>query len=253
MTSDADSKRESTGIPHRRFATTSWTMVVDAASDSQDKQKALSQLCESYWYPLYSYARRRGNNVADSEDLTQAFFAHLLSQNRLAAADQSRGRFRTFLLTAMDNFLKNDWRSKQALKRGGDQQILSLDFEDAENRFQNEPATSATPDSAFERNWAIEVLNRVLASVQQQYVDSGKEQLFESLKGNITGDLNLPYDEIAERLNMKTGAVKVAVHRLRERYGQQLRLQIAHTVESPEQVDEELSALFRALSNEKPS
>ena len=137
MTSDADSNRESTGIPHKRFATTSWKMVVDAASDSQEKQKALSQLCESYWYPLYAYARRRGNSVTDAEDLTQAFFAHLLSQNRLAAADQSRGRFRTFLLTAMDNFLKNDWRSKQALKRGGDEQILSLDFEDAESRYQN--------------------------------------------------------------------------------------------------------------------
>ena len=249
MTSDADSKRDSTGIKHKRFATTSWTLVVDAAGDSQEKQRALSQLCESYWYPLYAYARKRGNGAADSEDLTQAFFAELLSQNRLAAADQSRGRFRTFLLTSMDNFLKNDWRTKQTLKRGGGKQTLSLDFEAAENRFQNEPSTSATADRTFERSWAIEVLNRALASVEQQYKGSGKEQLFETLKSNITGDSSLAYEEVAEQLNMKTGAVKVAVHRLRERYSHQLRLQIAQTVESPEQVDEELQSLFKALSS----
>ena len=255
MTSDAGKQNDSTDSGHssnrgnNHFATTSWSMVVDATGDSDDKHQALSQLCENYWYPLYAYARRRGHNNTESEDLTQAFFAELLDKNKLAAANQNRGRFRSFLLATMDNFLKNDWRSKQALKRGGGRQVISLDFDDAERRYQNEPSQASTAESVFERNWAITLLNQVFNSVRQQYSENDKQELFELLKGNITGDSNLPYDEIAEQLNMKTGAVKVAVHRLRERYGQQLRLQIARTVESPEQVDEELRELFRALES----
>jgi len=252
MSSDANNQNESSEIGKRsqrkQFATTSWSMVVEAGGDSAEQKAALSQLCEIYWYPLYAYARRRGNSVAESEDLTQAFFAELLEKDKLASADQTRGRFRTFLLAALDNFLKNDWRSKQTQKRGGGLRLVSLDFNDAENRYQHEPAQTSTAEKLFERNWAITVLNQVLEAVRQQYIDSGKGQLFETLKGNITGDTSLPYEEVAEQLNMKQGAVKVAVHRMRERYGQQLRLQIARTVESPEQVDVELRELFKALS-----
>ena len=252
MSSDANKQSDSSEFAKRsqRFATTSWSMVIEAGQNSTEQQAALSQLCEIYWYPLYAYARRRGHSVEESEDLTQAFFAELLEKDRLALADQTRGRFRTFLLAALDNFLKNDWRGKQTQKRGGDFKQVSLDFNDAESRYQREPEQTSTAEKLFERNWAITVLNQVLDAVRQQYVESGKGQLFESLKGNITGDSSLPYAETSEQLNMKPGAVKVAVHRMRERYGQQLRLQIARTVESPEQVDEELRELFKALSAE---
>ena len=152
----------------------------------------------------------------------------------------------------MDNFLKNDWRKRQAEKRGGGQTIIRLDLdwdlEFAEQRYQHEPVQSATAEDVFERNWAITVLNQVLESLRQQYVDSGKESLFEAFKGSITGDANVAQAEIADHLDMKVGAIKVAIHRLRERYRQQLRIQIARTLGSAEEVDEELRELFKALS-----
>jgi RNA polymerase sigma-70 factor (ECF subfamily) len=216
--------------------------------ESEDTESALAVLCEAYWYPLYAFVRRRGHDAAQAEDLTQSFFAFLLDHKTLAMADQSRGRFRSFLLTSLDNFLKNQWRSQQAIKRGGGTNILSLDFETAEKRYQYEPFHEMTPERVYQRNWALAVLAKVLDNVRQQYFDSGKEHLFEAINGYITGGTNLPYGEIAAQLNMKEGAIKVAVHRLRERYGQQLRLQIAKTVESPADVDDELRSLLEAIA-----
>ena len=211
--------------------------------------EALASLCESYWFPLYSYARRKGNSPDDSADLTQAFFAHLLEKDRIQRADQERGRFRTFLLTAFNNFMTNQWRDGRTQKRGGDQTIVSIefDFDSANQRYSNQPAHELTPEKIFERDWAMTVLERTMEHVRHQYEDSGRSDLFAEIKGALGGQI-ASYQEIARRLEMKEGAIKVAVHRLRQRYGEQLRLQIAHTIDDPNQVDEELKSLFAALN-----
>jgi len=209
--------------------------------------EALSSLCESYWYPLYSYARRKGNSPDNSADLTQAFFAFLLEKERIQSADQQRGRFRTFLLTSFNNFVTNQWRDRNTQKRGGDQTILSIDFDSADQRYLNQPVHGMTPEKIFERDWAMTVLERTMDHVRIQYEESGRSDLFAEIKGALGGTLE-PYHDIAQKLNMKEGAIKVAVHRLRQRYGEQLRLQIAHTIDDPSRVDEELKSLFAALN-----
>ncbi len=234
------------------FATTSWSMVLDAAGSSGSQTtSALANLCQTYWYPLYAFIRRKGYSSSDAEDLTQSFFVELLDRDRLAVTDRGRGRFRTFLLACLDNFLKNQRRHAEAAKRGGGRQILSLDFEAAENQYHGmEPFHEWTPERVFDRTWAMAVLKQVLESLQQQYTDSGKGQLFDALRDHIAGGSSPAYQKVAEELGMKEGAVKVAVHRLRERYGQQLRLQVARTLDEPEQVNEELRYLFEALASE---
>lgn len=232
-----------------RFATTSWSVVLQAASDNgTDTDSALSTLCAAYWYPLYAFVRRSGNSPADAEDLTQAFFADLLDKSKLAKTDPSRGRFRTFLLASLQNYLKNEHRKNTAIKRGGQHAILSLDFAAAESQFNLEPWHEQTPQSAFDKNWALALLNHVLNSLEQQYADSGKSDLFLALKGHLVGGDSTPYAEIAAQLGMKEGAIKVGMHRLRERYGQMLRLQIAKTIEDPANVDQELKYLFQVIS-----
>ena len=233
-----------------RFATTSWSVVLQAASENDSSnQMALATLCEAYWYPLYAFVRRAGNSPADSEDLTQSFFADLLEKSKLAKSDPSRGRFRTFLLASLENFLKNEHRKNSAAKRGGRHTILSLDFASAESQFQLEPTHEQTPQKAFDKNWALALLNQVLLSLEQQYSDSGKSELFASLKEHLVGNDSTPYSKIAADLGMKEGAIKVAIHRLRERYGQMLRLQIAKTIEDPASVQQELKYLFEVISN----
>jgi RNA polymerase sigma-70 factor (ECF subfamily) len=181
--------------------------------------------------------------------LTQSFLADLLDKRRLALADPTRGRFRTFMTAALDNFLKNQWRSQQTQKRGGQQCILPLDFGKAEEQYRCEPVHEWTPEKIFERNWALAVLKQALAAVERQYQENGKNELFAALVPHVCGSADLSYREIAERLGMKEGAIRVAVYRLRERYSQQLRLQIAKTVDSPAEVEDELRSLFGALSN----
>jgi RNA polymerase sigma-70 factor (ECF subfamily) len=247
MTSIETSGSESSGSAPRAFATTSWSMVNRAATDSPDTQTALSVLCKSYWYPLYAFLRRKGHSRNDADDLTQAFFAELLEKRKLAAADESRGKFRTFLLTALDNFIKNRWRADQAAKRGGKENGLSIDFAGADQRYLNEPFHELTAEKIFERSWALTILNQTLTCVREQYEQTNKTHLFEALKIYLGEGAAVPYREVAESLGMKEGAVKVAVHRLRERYGEQLRLQIAHTIDDSRDVDQELHALFDAL------
>ena len=232
-----------------RFATTSWTVVLQAAAeDSQAKSEALATLCEAYWYPLYVFVRRLGNSAGEAEELTQSFFAELLDKSKLAKTDPSRGRFRTFLLTSLQNFLRNQNRQQRAIKRGGQQTILSIDYAAAESQYSIEPSHEQTPQKAFDRDWALALLNQVLNSLAQQYADAGKSELFEALKSHLVGTGGTPYSTLAQRLDMKAGAIKVAMHRLRERYGQMLRLQIAKTIEKPSDVDEELRYLFQVLS-----
>ena len=229
------------------FEPTRWSIVIAAGgTDSERSQKALEHLCSAYWYPLYAFIRRHGHDPHDAQDLTQEFFARLLAKNYLGTADPEKGCFRSFLLGALKHFLAGERDRARTLKRGGGQQLISLDAESAETRYKHEPADEASPERDFERQWALALLDQVLARLRGEFVREGKEQLFEELKAALTGQ-KLPYGEIAERLKLKEGAVRVAVHRLRQRYKDLVRAEIAETVEGPAEVDSEMQHLFAAL------
>jgi len=232
------------------FATTHWSVVLSAGErESPESARALETLCRGYWYPLYVYVRRTGRSPQDAEDLTQAFFERLLEKEWLTAADRSRGRFRSFLLSSLKHFLANEWDKASARKRGGHVRILSLDAKAAETRFHHEPADTATPDKQFDRRWALTLLDTVLKRLQQEYTDDGKAGLFEHLKGTLGGKRStVPYAKLGEMLQMSEGAVKVAVHRLHQRYRVILRAEIAQTVAVGGDVEDELRHLFAALS-----
>jgi len=233
------------------FNTTHWSVVLQAGgNDSPQAADALATLCRAYWFPLYAYVRRQGHTVEDAQDFTQAFFARLLERKSFQLADRNRGRFRTFLLTSLKYFLINEWRKGNCDKRGGGQQIISLDAEATETRFQAEPADNRTPDKAFERQWAMAVLNRVLDQLQAEFAATGRGPLFEELKSSLTGEENEnSYAEIGRRLGMTEGNLKVTVHRLRRRYREVLRKEISMTVTDPELVDVEIRELFAALND----
>jgi RNA polymerase sigma-70 factor (ECF subfamily) len=218
-------------------------------SDSTRAQAALASLCQTYWYPLYAYVRRRGYGPHDAQDLTQEFFARLLQQKWLAQADRQRGRFRTFLLSALSHFLANEWHKAHARKRGGAVQTIPLQFETAETRYGQEPADQLTPEQSYERRWAIALLENVLDRLQAEHTASHKRELYDALKPCLLGDRTTqPYAALAAKLGLTEGALKVAVHRLRQRYRQLLREEIAHTVATPEEVEEELRFLFNVLA-----
>ncbi len=235
----------------RQFATTQWSMVIAAGrNDTVRSQAALGRLCSIYWYPLYAFVRRQGVTAADAQDITQSFFARLIEKQDLADVDRAKGKFRSFLLAAMKNFLSNEWDKARAKKRGGgEKNFTSLDAKSAETRYHLEPADTMTADKVFERQWALTLLDEVLKRVREEYAADGKEALFEQLKPTLTGEKTAaPYSEIATKLGMSEGAVKVAVHRLRHCYRDTLRAEIAATVVDPGEVDEELRHLFAALS-----
>jgi RNA polymerase sigma-70 factor (ECF subfamily) len=234
------------------FATTRWTVVAAAGErSSPEGRRALAELCTAYWYPLYAFVRRKGWQPAEAQDLTQAFFAELLERDRLRMADQHRGRFRAFLMASLNHFIANQWRQAQALKRGGGLQPLSLDFASGERRYGLEPAHECTPERIFERRWAMTLLDQALARLREEYESAGKLPLFEALKAHLGGDdERLPYDELALRLDTSAGALRVAAHRLRQRCREILREEIAETVASPDQIDDELQALFRAVAGD---
>jgi RNA polymerase sigma factor (sigma-70 family) len=225
-------------------------MVIAAGADvtSTGAREALTALCESYWYPLYAFLRSRGHPVQDAEDLTQAFFAQLLEKRTLRHADRGRGRFRSFLLTSLTNFAANERDKEAAQKRGGGVPAISLEFENAEGRFQLEPATDETPEKIFDRRWAITLLDRVLARLTAEMIRTGKESQFERLKTYLIGDQpQLSYAENASILGVSEGAIRVAVHRLRRRFRDLIRDEIAHTVSSPEEIEDELHHLWKAI------
>ena len=232
------------------FVTTQWSAVLAAGrSDTACSQAALEQLCRVYWYPLYAYVRRRGQSPHDAQDLTQEFFARLLERNWLARADQTRGRFRTFLLTTLERFLANEWDKVRALKRGGGLPTLPLQFDSAETRYGAEPADTRSPEQAFERRWALTLLDEVLRRLEAEQRAEGKAGQFALLRQCLVGDrASLPYDQIAQATGLSEGAVKVAVHRLRLRYRELLRAEIANTVDSPDEVDAEMRHLFHVLT-----
>jgi RNA polymerase sigma-70 factor (ECF subfamily) len=210
---------------------------------------ALERLCTRYWYPVYVFIRRRGSEHHAAEDLTQAFFTHLLEKETLKKVDRQKGKFRSFLLTAATNFLTNEWDKRQTLKRGGQNQIISLD-DTAEELYSHEPVELLTPEKLFERRWAFTLMNQVLARLKEEYIATDKAELFAQLEPGLTDGVNPGlYADWAAALDMSEGAVRVAVHRLRRRFGELLRSEIAHTVATPAEVDEEIRHLFAAIAN----
>jgi RNA polymerase sigma-70 factor (ECF subfamily) len=231
------------------FVTTHWSVVLRAGqTDTTHARDALSKLCQTYWYPLYAYARGRGLSREDAEDVTQGFFARLLEKNWIGNADREKGRFRSFLLTALKRFMADEWDKARAKKRGGGDVPLSLAFGAAETRFSLEPADEVTPEQSFERRWVLALLDEVLKRLKQEYEQEGNGALFSELTPCLVGDRTaFPYAELGRKLNLTESAVKSAVHRLRQRYRKLLREEIAQTVASPEEVEEELAHLFAVL------
>src|SRR5213594_329226 len=224
------------------FVTTHWSVVLSAGrSDTPRARQALERLCQTYWFPLYAYVRRRGYSPEDAQDLTQEFFARLLEGNRVQSADQQKGRFRSFLLAGMNNFLADEWDKSRAQKRGGGMRIVPLQFDTAETRYGCEPVDNVTPEASFERRWALTLLEDVLSRLRAEHERDGSSELFAALNPCLVGDrTSQPYLELAQRMGMTESAIKSAVHRLRRRYRQLLREEIAKTVASPSEVDDEL-------------
>ena len=233
------------------FEPTRWSIVLAAAEKRSGtrQRRALEELVAGYWYPLYCYVRRRGHGPDEAEDLTQEFFARLLEKKILCAVDRQKGAFRSFLLACVKNFLSTQWHRSQALKRGGGKSIISWGGMEAEARYMLEPADNLTPERHFDRRWALAVLDSVLERLRKDYAEAGQAELFEAIRGRLTSG---PEDSatqatIAGRLGMTTGALKMALSRLRKRYRGLLREEIAQTVASPEQVDDEIRILLNSL------
>ena len=233
-----------------RFATTRWSLVLAAGRQSSpDASAALTSLCEKYWYPLYAFARRRGYAAHDAADLTQSFFATLLEKEYLRGADQQKGRFRSFLLTMFKRFLSKEREHNLAQKRGAAQTILSFDVATAEARYRLEPSHEQTPDRVFERQWATTLLARVLEKLEQEYIDKHRGDLFAACRSYLVGSGgNDGHAQTATAIGSTEGAVKVAVHRMRQRYRELLKAEVADTVETAEEVEEELRSLLAAVS-----
>ncbi len=233
----------------KSFATTRWSLVAEAGgAASPECRAALATLCELYWYPLYAFVRRKGYQAAEAQDLTQAFFAELLEKERLQLADPQRGRFRSFLLGALNHFLANQRRAAAAQKRGGGHNVLSIDFDDGETRYQREPVDATTPEKIFQRRWTMTLLDRAVGRLRDEFAAAGKLELFDQLKLHLGGDPEATaYGELAQALQTTEGAVKTAAHRLRKRCRELLREEIAQTVCDPEEIDAELQELFTSL------
>lgn len=232
------------------FATTHWSVVVTAARrESPQAAEALDALCRDYWYPLYAFVRRQGRTPEDAQDLTQAFFAHLLRKAFLDGVGPEKGRFRSFLLACLKHFLTDEWEKARTSKRGGACPEQRLDLDQAEERYRVEGRVETSPESLFERRWALDLLDRVLARLRQEARTAGRDTLFEDLQACLLGEHpNETYAQVGARLGLSETAVKVAVHRMRRRYRDLLREEIAHTVARPEEVDEEMRYLFEVVS-----
>jgi RNA polymerase sigma factor (sigma-70 family) len=236
-----------------RFTSTQWSLVLAAAGRSTPaSENALGALCAAYWPPLYAYIRRRGYEVSEAQDLTQAFFVRLLEKNYLGDADREKGKFRSFLLASLNHFLANEWDRKQAQKRGGGVTIVPLEMDSAEGYYRTDRADLLTPEKLFERRWALTVIELALKRLEEEFTDKGKARLFNCVKPFLTGaDGELTYHQIGAELGMSEGAVKAAVHRMRRRFRELMRAEIAQTIMRPDQpdaIDAELRSLLAALS-----
>jgi len=248
MTSETSTP--STGAPGDIFATTHWTVVLAAGKRSTPQSdRALEELCHTYWFPLYAYVRRRGHSKEDAEDLTQEFFARFLGKNYLEGLSAERGRFRAFLLASLKHFLANEWDKSRRQKRGGGVTPLPLDWQTADTQFQIAATAEPSPDKAFDREWAVILLAKVIERLNAECATEGKAKQFEQLKAFLTVDRDdLSYADAARALGLDEVAVRVAVHRLRKRYRQLLRDEIAQTLADAADVDEEMRALFGAFA-----
>jgi RNA polymerase sigma-70 factor (ECF subfamily) len=240
-----------TSAPGDIFATTHWTVVLAAGQRSTPQSdRALEELCRTYWFPLYAYVRRRGHTKEDAEDLTQAFFARFLGKNYLEGLSAERGRFRAFLLASLKHFLINEWDKSQRLKRGGGVTPLSLDWQTADTQFQVAATAEPSPDKAFDREWAVTLLAKVVERLQAECKADVQEKQFRELKIFLTaGKGERSYADAARALGLDEVAVRVAVHRLRKHYRQLLRDEIVQTLSDPAMVDEEMRALFGAFAS----
>jgi RNA polymerase sigma factor (sigma-70 family) len=240
-----------TGKPRARFSTTRWSVVIAVgAEDSRVARAALATLCDTYWFPVYAFVRRHGSSDDEARDLTQAFFTRLIEKRDVTRADQTRGRFRTFLLASVTHFLANQFHARTAEKRGGGAAHLPIDPGDEERRLHRfEPRDTETPERIYERRWALAVLDAALHRLGERYRDAGQERLFEGLKGSITGDGEAPPASLAAELGTSDGALRVALHRLRKRFSKALREVVAETVDDdPALVEDELRHLMASVS-----
>ena len=233
----------------RIFATTHWSVVLAAGEeDSPQAREALETLCGAYWYPIYVYVRRKGYGPEDAQDLTQEFFAQLIAKHHLRQADRGKGKFRTFLLAMLEHFMAREWNRSHRQKRGGQFKIVSLDQYTPEERYRLEPADNETPEKKFLHQWALTVLKHTMNALEQECEAQGKTALFREAKNLLSGERDTsPYTAISQELAMSEGAARVAVHRLRQRYGELMRDQIARTGGDPREVDEEVGCLMGAL------
>jgi RNA polymerase sigma-70 factor (ECF subfamily) len=231
------------------FGSTRWSIVLTAGqASSPDSREALAILCRAYWYPLYAYVRRRTSNVHEAQDMIQEFFTRLLQKNVIATATPHRGRFRSFLLTSLRNFMANEWAKSKASKRGGNVETWSIDLETAESRYLRELADALTPEKLFERRWAETLLDRATLQLRDEYVRAGKEPHFDELKIFLTGrNAAVSAAEVAARLRLTEGAVMVAAHRMRRRFRDILLAAIGETLTDPKDLDDEINRLFAAL------
>jgi RNA polymerase sigma-70 factor (ECF subfamily) len=233
-----------------QFVTTQWSVVLKAGTQDHEKAAvALHWLCSNYWYPIYAFIRRRGSDVHEAEDLTQAFFAYLLEEQTLKKVDQDKGRFRSFLLAVLTNFLNNEWDSRRTLKRGGRRQIVSLDEATADGLYRNDPSATLPPEKLFDRRWASTLVEKVLADLREEYQSVHNSKLLARVEPLLTQDVSPGlYTELAGEFETSEGAVKVALHRLRRRFGELLRREVGLTVADASSLDEEVRYLLSALS-----
>jgi RNA polymerase sigma factor (sigma-70 family) len=246
--------QEPTAVPRssdqpRHFNTTHWSVIIAAGDQATlASRAALENLCRAYWRPIYAYVRQRGHRPEEAEDLTQAFFEHVLERKLFSVADRRRGRFRTFLLHCCEYFIAKQWRDQQRLKRGGGQQVFSLDAAPTEEWYQNQPLDLMTPERLYERRWALAVLARVHDRLRQEWANAGKGSQFGALQAYLSGERETtPCAHTALELGMSEGAVRTAVHRLRQRYGQLLREEVAQTISNPDDLEDELRHLMTVL------
>lgn len=233
------------------FVTTRWSVVLAARGvDTGASRNALEALCRGYWYPLYAYARRKGNGVHDAQDLTQAFFARLLEKGYLQAVDREKGRFRSFLLVAFKRFLANEWDRAKAAKRGGTMTFVPLDTEVAETRYAVEPAAGLSPEAMYDRRWALTLIERAMNRLREEYASGGKTAEFDALKGYLAAERGgIPYAEVSAQLGINEGAARMTVHRLRRRFREVFREEIAHTIGSQEEFEDEIRLMMTALAS----
>ena len=233
-----------------QFRTTHWSVVLSAKdTDSPESGRAIATLCETYWYPLYAYVRRTGYAPEQAEDLTQAFFARFLEKRLWESVDKNRGRFRSFLLKTVKNFLADEHDKSMALKRGGGKALISLEAQQAEERYQLEPAHDIRPETLFERRWALSVLSAVFDRLGKDYAKAGKAELFRVIQAFLAPDFDqADFQSAVEQLQMKEGTLRMAIHRLRRRYGQLLQEEVAHTVAHEDEVEDEIRHLHTVLT-----